>query len=291
MRDRVQEIVLRQTQAMGSKIFEVGLFKPGAKTEMLLRTWDSDTLIESIPWLKFQNVDGRNIYIRPKGEHSLSLIDDLTADSLERMKHSGFTPAAIVETSPDNFQAWLNHGRVLPKDTSTAAARALAEKFGGDPGSADWRHFGRLASFSNRKPKYELAGRYPFVRLVHATGEIYERAGEFAADIERCVEAQRIEAEHRRERYIKNDGRGKATADKDIDTFRNDPRYAGDGNRIDLAYAVYALSHGVPEDEVRRNIASRDLTKKGTPERQGDYIERTLEKALRTVGVEECRGR
>jgi len=291
MRDRVQEIVLRQMQAMESKVFEVGLFKPGAKAEMLLRTWDSDALIESIPWLKFQNVDGRNIYIRPKGEHSLSLVDDLTAASLDRMKHSGFTPAVIVETSPDNFQAWLNHGRDLPKDTSTAAARALAEKFGGDPGSADWRHFGRLASFSNRKPKYEFAGRYPFVRLLHSTGEVYERAADFVSEIERRVEAQRVEAEHRRDRYMKNVTRGKATPAKGIEAFRNDPRYAGDGNRIDLAYAVYALSHRVPEDEVRRTIASRDLTKKGTAEKQADYIERTLEKALRTVGVEECRGR
>ena len=32
---------------------------------------------------------------------------------------------------------------------------------------------------------------------------------------------------------------------KSIDAFRADGRYGGDGTRIDLAYAVYALSHGV----------------------------------------------
>src|SRR5438552_17647878 len=157
---------------MSSELFEVGLFKPappGAQNwvEMLLRTWDLKTVVESIPWLKFQNLDGRNIYIRPKGEHALSLVDDLSSQVLERMKHSGFTPAIIVETSPENFQAWLNHGKVLAKDVSTAAARALAEKFNGDPGSADWRHFGRLSAFTNRKTRHQTAGgHYPFVRLV-----------------------------------------------------------------------------------------------------------------------------
>lgn len=80
------------------------------------------------------------------------------------MNAEGFEPAVIVETSPGNFQTWLNHGRVLSTAESTAAARALAEKFGGDKGAADWRHFGRLAGLTNRKPKYQASnGRYPFV--------------------------------------------------------------------------------------------------------------------------------
>jgi len=34
---------------------------------------------------------------------------------------------------------------------------------------------------------------------------------------------------------------------KTIDDCRNNPMYSGDGNRIDLAFAVYAASHGVPK--------------------------------------------
>ena len=56
-----------------------------------------------------ENRDGRNIYIRPKGEHNLSLVDDLTATAIAEMLHVGFTPAAVVETSSGNFQAWLKH--------------------------------------------------------------------------------------------------------------------------------------------------------------------------------------
>jgi hypothetical protein len=41
------------------------------------------------------------------------------------MKAAGFSPAVVIETSPGNFQAWLNHGRVLPKDLSSAVAKRI----------------------------------------------------------------------------------------------------------------------------------------------------------------------
>src|SRR5262249_45089491 len=219
----------------------------------------------SIPWLKFQNRDGRNIYIRPKGEHTLSLIDDLTSDSLQRMKHSGFSPAVIVETSPGNFQVWLNHGKVLPKDLSSLAARTLASRFGGDPGSADWRHFGRLSGFTNRKEKHRLPnGLFPFVRIVHSSGKVYEKATEFLEDITARWDTARREAERRRHHYAFRSGNpDHEAASKSITDFRLDSRYSGDGNRIDLAYAVYALSHGASEEQVRAAIGSRDLSHKG----------------------------
>ena len=72
---------------MGAQVFEVGLFKPSAQEQgqavMIPRTWDRDTVLRSIPWLRLQNADGRNIYIRPKGEHDLSLVDDLTGGCRE----------------------------------------------------------------------------------------------------------------------------------------------------------------------------------------------------------------
>ena len=78
---------------MGAQVFEVGLFKPSAQEQgqavMIPRTWERDTVLRSIPWLRLQNADGRNIYIRPKGEHDLSLVDDLTADAVKRMKADG----------------------------------------------------------------------------------------------------------------------------------------------------------------------------------------------------------
>src|ERR1035438_6130814 len=85
--------VHRQLAAMAADLFEIGLYNPHAgpaESVMIPRVWDVETLLNSISWLRHQNSDGRNIYIRPKGEHNLSLIDDLTRDAVSVMKSTGF---------------------------------------------------------------------------------------------------------------------------------------------------------------------------------------------------------
>jgi hypothetical protein len=283
--DKTAEVVERQIQSMSSDVFEVGLFKPGNmedadEPEMFLRTWDRDSLRKSIPWLRFQNMNGRNIFIRPKGEHNLSLIDDLKQEALKALKSDGYAPTLVVQTSPGNFQAWLNHGQVLPKDVSTAAARTIAERYGGDTGAADWRHFGRLSGFSNRKEKYRQSdGLYPFVRLIESHRLVYPKAHEFVAEQRDKVERDRVEAEERRQKLSVTAGGTAPARLKTIDDFRQNPLYSGDGNRIDLAFAVYAMSHGMPEQDIRAAIATRDLSHKGTSKRRDDYLDRTVRKA------------
>ncbi len=249
---------------------------------MLPRTWDVQTLLRSIPWLKHQNLDGRNVYIRPKGEHNLSLVDDLTSVSVEQMKATGFTPALIVQTSPGNFQAWLKHPATLPRDLSTAAARELATKFEGDRGAADWRHFGRLAGFTNRKEKYRASdGLFPFVLLAEHTGVAYGTGEQFINRVRSRFEAEQDE----RRRALRSDPPRhiQAISLKSIEAFRADERYGGDGTRVDLAYAVYALSHGISPQAVTATLRSRDLSHKGTERRQEEYVERTVRKALGAI--------
>jgi hypothetical protein len=281
---------------MGAEVLEVGLFKPdaqGREPVMLPRVWDRGSLLRSIGWLRYENREGRNIYVRPKGEHNLSLVDDLSAGSIAEMTRSGFAPAAVVETSPGNFQAWLKHPEPLTKELGTAAARALAEKFGGDLGAADWRHFGRMAGFANRKNRYRDAttGLYPFVKLVEATGETYPAAAQFLSGVRADLERRRRVEQERRMAFafvgqstLRGPRRFKA-----IDDFRADPRYGADGTRIDLAYAIYALSHGASTTEVAAAIRTRDLSHKGSEKRQADYIERTITKAI--AATERDRGR
>jgi hypothetical protein len=285
MNHRTRSAIERQITAMDVDVFEVGLFKPRTPSdphtepEMLPRVWDRETLLRSVSWLCYQNARGRNVYVRPNGEHHLSLVDDLTAEAIRRMQLEGFAPAVVVETSPGNFQAWLNHGQVLPKQISTSAARSLAERFGGDKGAADWRHFGRLAGLTNRKEKYRSDnGRYPFVRLTEWAGSEYTAGKAFLQQVLSATAPSRTAAtatglqfsDCRKPRLI-------------IEDFRSKGEYGGDGNRIDLAYAVYALAHGATEDEVRATIASRDLSKKGPESRQAEYIERTIRKACSTL--------
>ena len=282
MANATERAVRHQVEAMGAATFEVGVLIPGKGTDargdtaMLLRTWDTETIHRSTPWLRAKNAAGAAIYIRPRGEHCLSLVDDLTAAAVQQMKKHGFEPTLVVETSPGNFQAWLNHGTILDKRSSTAAAKALAERFGGDPGAADWRHFGRLAGFVNRKQKYQKPdGLFPFVRIAeHHQGLVYSEAASFISAV--CDELKR--RERRWSPHV--EGTGVHGRLKSIEDFRSNPVYSGDGNRIDLAYAVYAIAHGVDEATVRRGIQSRDLSKKGSEARQEAYVVRTIEKAL-----------
>jgi hypothetical protein len=275
---------------MGAEVFEVGLFKPDAPDReplMIQRVWDNDSVLRSIGWLRHENRDGRNIYVRPKGENNLSLVDDLTADEIRDMARSGFMPAAVLETSPGNFQAWLKHPEQLPRALGTAAARALAEKFGGDRGAADWRHYGRLAAFANRKEKHRdpQTGLHPFVKLVQASGVVYPAAIDFLTQVRKQLE-ERHRAEEARRGALASISRGAVGRHwrlKSIDEFRSDPRYGSDGTRIDLAYAIYAISHGVGIQDVAAAIRSRDLSHKGTEKRQADYVARTIRKAMDTA--------
>jgi hypothetical protein len=280
---RTVHAVDRQIAAMGCRMFEAGLFKPeaeGVGPVMMPRIWDADTLLRSIAWLRKENRDGRNIFCRPKGEHHLSLVDDLSSDAVAEMKRSGFEPALVVETSPNNFQAWLNHGRTLSAGLSTAVAKALAVQFGGDSGAADWRHFGRLSGFTNRKEKYRdsRTGLYPFVHLVEDAGVEYHRAATFVDSIENELNRKNAERSARRQRYSWSDAVHAHL--KTIEEFRSDRRYGGDGTRIDLAYALYAITHGLSTDHIDATIRSRDLSHKGSEKRQSEYVERTIKKAL-----------
>ena len=139
------------------------------------------------------------------------------------------------------------------------------------PESEDFRR-------NNRKEKYRGAdGRYPFVRLIEASGTAYSERERFL---------QQLPALLPKTAPLFTFGSGPMRGGRrlTIDDFRAKAEYGGDGNRIDLAYAVYALSHGVADTEIRAAIASRDLSKKGPENRQAEYITRTLRKATSALG-------
>jgi RepB DNA-primase from phage plasmid len=273
----VIRLVRAQLRAMGCEHFDLGIKREG---EMILREGQGVGDIErAIKWLRHENGKGAHIYIRPAGTHGLSLIDDLTFEDTERMKAEGFEAAAIVETSPNNFQAWLKHSQLLDAPTSTRAAKALAQRFGGDRSSADWRHFGRLIGFTNPKPERQLpSGLRPFVRLRSATGRVYSKASEFLAGI-RASDDGRIEQgeEPRKPRRR----RQAHTGVKPLQEFHAAPAYAGDLHRADMAWAKHAAGRGLTVEQIKEVLLDgRDLSKKGGRKRQLEYAERTARKAV-----------
>jgi len=137
---------------------------------MLTRQGSADEIVAGIGWLKAMNVQGNDITVRPVGSSGLVLVDDLSATALKELNRDGLTPAAVAETSAGNYQAWVRllDAPLLP-EVATEAAREVTARYGGDPNSADWRQYGRLAGFTNQQPEHTRAdGQQPYVRLREA---------------------------------------------------------------------------------------------------------------------------
>jgi hypothetical protein len=99
----VERLVRIQLRAMSCERFDLGIRRDAG--EMILREGQGAIEIEeAIKWLRHENGKGAHIYIRPAGTHSLSLIDDLTADAIERMRADGF-----------NRPSWLRHRPVTSR--------------------------------------------------------------------------------------------------------------------------------------------------------------------------------
>lgn len=196
-RDRSLEAIKKQINALGVERFEVGIRE--AKTgQMMNREWSRAELEQSTAWLKRMNARGNDIYIRPAGGHGLVLVDDLTADKLASMHKDGFQSAARIETSPGNFQAWVKlSDKPLSPEVRRVAAQMLANQYGGDPNSADSRHYGRLAGFTNQKPKHARNGRQPYVLAHECPGKAAERAQALLEVIGKGLD--RVEAQKERQ--------------------------------------------------------------------------------------------
>ena len=155
----------------------------------------------------------------------------------------------------------MNHGQVLDAAASTRAAKQLVEHYGGDPSSADWRHFGRLAEFTNPKRKRPLpSGMRPFARLRSATGHVYARAAEFLADIRKSSgDGAAPGAPPRKDQR----GQKEHVKIRPLDEFHTDPTYPGDRHRVDVAWAKHAAGCGLTLQQIKDELLNgRDLGKK-----------------------------
>jgi len=286
-----------QLQAMGADRYELGVRIPPEKSEdgksqMILRNGlTNGEIFEKLDWLAAENAKGHHIYIRPSGLSQLTLIDDLNRNSLDTLIDTGYTPACVVETSPGNFQAWLKHAFALTALEGTVAARILAEKFGGDPNSADWRHFGRLAGFTNPKPQYRLQnGLYPYSQLKFALskGVIYERTHEVLSEVEDRLLDQYVESQRSIQTRIGYQKYPRPASELlEYSHFANLFSASGERHKADLSYATYGLQRGVSESEISDTIRAHTSTSAFVNRSQRDqdaYIDRTVRKALKQNG-------
>jgi hypothetical protein len=193
MIDLTTEAVKNQLRAMACKKYQIGL-RNSITGEMI----NCDTILasnieNSLLWLKHENANGKDIYIRPDKEENraIILVDDLSSIQIDEMVKRGIEPACKIETSPQNYQVWISLGiEPMPADQRLIVAKILATEFGGDKASADSNHYGRLAGFTNRKNKHKQDGKYPFVLCRASTGQSAQKWKEVREWAERKAKVQ-----------------------------------------------------------------------------------------------------
>jgi hypothetical protein len=275
---------------MGCEAFEIGI-RQRSSARMLQRTWTAQLVLESLPWLKRMNALGNDVYVRPaeRSRHGLILVDDLSPPALARLERDGRAAAAVVETSPGSFQAWVR----VPDRASGAArgevARRFAREYEADGGSAVDRHYGRLAGFTNQKEIHRSRdGLQPFALLRGASGREAPGGELLLQQAERALrsrarsqapgpslgwaptrrptpEAEREATELFRERFT--------------DLHRTVP----DRSRCDFGAALHLIERGYPRRtiETAMRAASPDLGAR-KPGHVRDYICRTIDAAFRS---------
>jgi hypothetical protein len=148
------------------------------------RLWTAAQLASgpTVGFLRARNREGCDIYIHPYAEaqnagYILLDLDAARPTVVHALRSDGLEPCVILQTSPGHLQAWLRLSpRPLQPALATALAQQLARAYGGDLASADWRHLGRLAGFTNPKPARRTPGGYsPWVTLLHARPAIASR--------------------------------------------------------------------------------------------------------------------
>jgi hypothetical protein len=279
--DRIEIAVRNMLSAIEAPVYDVGVLGERGMLPRLAGIPAAEVL-DRLPLIKYRNVRGCHIYIRPSGEHRFTVLDDLNETALARLSENGFDPCAVVETSAGNFQAWLKHSAVLPKLVGTLAAQTLASRYNADPSTADWRRFGRLPGFTNCKPKYRKPdGHFPFVRLKSHSGQQYRRAGAFVDEIARLYEAREQEREAKRASLSPR--RGRSISSVSLEQFRTSSLYRDRPAAADIAFCIAAYSNGMTDDRIERALEDDFLAPDSSPSRRAAYIRRTMDKARQWI--------
>jgi hypothetical protein len=301
--DRTARAVARQLRALGCAEFEVGIHDR-ASGQMMNRTWSAEQVLEHLPSLKRMNARGRDIYVRPseRSRHGLVLLDDLTPAALGRLERDGRDPAAVIETSPGNFQAWVR----VPSRASAlergVIARRLAREYEADRASASPQQYGRLAGFTNRKEQHRSReGLQPFALLRSASGRPAPDGELLLRQAERALRERERERARGRARGIAAPALGRSPAPREtqrevVELYRSAMEElrerTPDVSRCDFAAAVRLLTRGCEPALIRQAMreASPDLEerKRGHVE---DYVRRTVEAAVRFHERSRARGR
>jgi len=145
------------------------------------RLWNATQLLHpaTVRFLRRRNREGCDIYIQPFTDkqnpgYSLVDLDHTGPEIISTMRANGHAPCVVLQTSPGNLQVWVHVSATpLPPAIASSIGKQLAQRYGGDLASTDWRHLGRLAGFTNQKPQRRNSSGYaPWVQVLYAQASL-----------------------------------------------------------------------------------------------------------------------
>jgi len=288
-----QRAVHRQLRAMPHDTYRLRLIHHQTRRPLPgERVWSARELLReaNLRFLRIRNREGFDIYLHPdawdrNAGYILLDLDHAEKGVLERMRGNGHDPCVAIETSPGHLQAWMRvSASPLESSMATAIARRLACLYQGDLASADWRHVGRLAGFTNQKPERRtLYGYAPWVKLVHARAILAPAGGaliQAARSGWRFDELGRGEFHGHGKSGSVPPGQANQVYQNLVRQWRITQRFARpDWSVVDLWVARRLLARGWPPGCVYEVIR---LGSPRFPRRHGnaaDYLHRTLDRA------------
>lgn len=201
---------------------------------------------------------GENIYYTPLSEekHHI-LIDDMTAESLERLQKDGFQPAVILESSPENYQCLLSILKLhtgFDRDVGNRLTERLNRLYG-DKNLFGCIHPHRAPGFENRKPKHRQEdGCFPQVQLLYAERRGCAKALELARNIDREY-ADAAKAQRERPRAVSSGRPGDPVTAyyAHLDNIRKHLTI-DDYSRVDAMIALRMRSNGHSRTDVAEAV-------------------------------------
>jgi hypothetical protein len=186
----------RQLAAMPCDYYQIRLIHSGSRRPFPGdRVWSAVQLTRgmTVGFLRLRNREGYDVFFHPfTGNRNAGyiLVDLDSADDqiIDTMRANGHEPCIVLRTSPGHLQTWIRVSlSPLEPAVATSIAGHLAAQYGADPASADWRHCGRLAGFTNQKPaRRQPSGYAPWVTLVYAQPQLATNAASLLEAIQPC---------------------------------------------------------------------------------------------------------
>lgn len=289
-RDLTRYFLSQQLTALGVERYEFCLVDANSgRAERHL--WSASHALSRLGWLKHRNANEWHIYLRPEAREPIVLVDDLSEAGVASMRADGLGALCVVESSPDNFQAWIRIAESpVPHELATGIGEVLATRYDADLRAKSFRQPGRAVGFTNVKPKHKQTnGLFPYVRLTEASGLSAEHPEALVDAARRLLQKRRASRAQVRNRYLK---RSKRVGLEDPRSFFENAvaficqQYGADTDlsRADAAAARRMLTQGyAPAD-----VADAMLRSSAIHERRGcraaDYVDRTVAWAVDHVG-------